>query len=72
MPETSKMNLIIPDITHWKLIGAEVPTNVVFIVLCGLCTSVMWGVIYNLATEGLGRYTASASGLFMTMVLVVA
>lgn len=68
MPETSKMNLIIPDITHWKLIDAEVPTNVVFIVLCGLCTSVMWGVIYNLATEGLGRYTASASGLFMTMV----
>ena len=60
MPETSKMNLIIPDITHWKLIDAEVPTNVVFIVLCGLCTSVMWGVIYNLATEGLGRYTASA------------
>lgn len=68
MPETSKMNLIIPDITHWKLIGAEVPTNVVFIVLCGLCTSVMWGVIYNLATEGLGKYTAAASGLFMTMV----
>ena len=65
---SSRIQLIIPDITHWKLIDAEVPTNVVFIVLCGLCTSVMWGVIYNLATEGLGRYTASASGLFMTMV----
>lgn len=68
MPETSKMNLMIPDISNWRLINAEVPVNVVFIVLCGLCTSVMWGVIYNLATEGLGKYTAAASGLFMTMV----
>lgn len=68
MPETSKMNLMIPDISNWRLINAEVPINVVFIVLCGLCTSVMWGVIYNLATEGLGKHTAAASGLFMTMV----
>lgn len=68
MPETSKINLMIPDISNWRLINAEVPVNVVFIVLCGLCTSVMWGVIYNLATEGLGKYTAAASGLFMTMV----
>ena len=29
----------------------------------------MWGGIFNLATEGLGKYTASASGLFMTMVV---
>ena len=29
----------------------------------------MWGVIFNLATEGLGKYTATASGLFMTMVV---
>ena len=40
-----------------------------FIILCGICTSVMWGVIFNLATEGLGKYTATASGLFMTMVV---
>ena len=59
MPETSKITLQ----------GAEVPTKVLFIILCGLCTSVMWGVIFNLATEGLGKYTASASGLFMTMVV---
>jgi len=37
--------------------------------LCGLCTSVMWGGIFNLATEGLGKYTPKASGLFMTMVV---
>jgi FHS family L-fucose permease-like MFS transporter len=47
----------------------QVPTKCLFIVLCGLCTSVMWGGIFNLATEGLGKYTASASGLFMTMVV---
>jgi len=39
-----------------------------FLALVGLCTSVMWGSIFNLATFGLGKYTAGASGLFMTMV----
>ena len=38
------------------------------LILCGLCTSVMWGGIFNLAVEGLGKYTAAASGLFMVMV----
>ena len=28
----------------------------------------MWGSIFNMAVEGLGKYTAIASGLFMTMV----
>ena len=39
-----------------------------FFVLCGLCTSVMWGAVFNLAVEGLGKYTSIASGLFMVMV----
>ncbi len=47
----------------------EVPMSALFLVLCGLCTSVMWASIFNLATEGLGKYTAKASGLFMTMVV---
>jgi FHS family L-fucose permease-like MFS transporter len=47
----------------------EVPMSALFLVLCGLCTSVMWGVIYNLAVEGLGSATAKASGFFMTMVV---
>lgn len=46
----------------------KVPINIMFLVGCGLCTSVMWGSIFNLALEGLGRYTESASGIFMTMV----
>ena len=38
------------------------------LVLCGLCTSVMWGGIFNLAVEGLGKYTSMGSGIFMVMV----
>ncbi len=45
-----------------------IPMSIVFLVLCGLCTSVMWGGIFNLAVEGLGKYTESASGFFMVMV----
>ena len=47
---------------------AQVPINAMFIVLVGLCTSIMWGGIFNLAVEGLGKYLAAASGIFMVMV----
>ena len=47
----------------------EVPIAAMFIVLCGLCTSIMWTSIFNLATEGLGKYTAQAAGIFMMMVV---
>ncbi len=47
---------------------ATVPVSVMFFALCGLCTSVMWGGIFNLAVEGLGKYTSMASGIFMIMV----
>ena len=49
--------------------SAQVPASALLLVLCGLCTSVMWGGIFNLAVEGLGKYTAKASGIFMTMVV---
>ena len=48
---------------------AQVPIAALFLVLCGLCTSIMWGGIFNLAVEGLGKYTAQASGIFMMMVV---
>jgi FHS family L-fucose permease-like MFS transporter len=48
---------------------AQVPMSALFLILCGLCTSVMWGGIFNLAVEGLGKYTAQASGIFMMMVV---
>ena len=61
--------IFMPEDIKMTLKGAEVPVKVLFIILCGICTSVMWGVVFNLATEGLGKYTAAASGLFMTMVV---
>ena len=49
--------------------GAQVPVSAFLLILCGLCTSIMWGGIFNLAVEGLGKYTAQASGIFMMMVV---
>lgn len=48
---------------------SEVPINAMLLVFVGLCTSIMWGGIFNLAVEGLGKYLAAASGIFMTMVV---
>jgi len=47
---------------------AQVPIYAMFLVLIGLCTSIMWGSIFNLAVEGLGKYLAAASGIFMVLV----
>lgn len=47
----------------------QVPISALFLVLCGLCTSLMWGCIFNLSVEGLGKYTEQASGIFMMMVV---
>ena len=46
----------------------QVPINAMFIIIVGLCTSIMWGSIFNLAVEGLGKYIPVASGIFMTLV----
>ncbi len=54
---------------NWSFDMVEMPIATLFIVLVGLCTSVMWGSIFNMATEGLGKYTAKASGIFMMMVV---
>lgn len=48
--------------------GIELPISMILMFLCGLTTSVMWGAIFNLAAEGLGKYTPAASGIFMAMV----
>jgi len=62
---TVKMPVFRSDISFSM---AEVPISVMFLILVGICTSVMWGGIFNLAVEGLGKYTAMASGIFMVMV----
>ena len=48
--------------------GYTFPLSMAMVALCGLCTSVMWGAIFNLAAEGLGRYVPMGSGIFMAMV----
>lgn len=48
--------------------GVELPVSMIVMFLCGLMTSVMWGTIFNLAAEGLGKYTPAASGIFMALV----
>ena len=55
--------------TSWSFEMECVPVAALLIVLVGLCTSVMWTSIFNMATEGLGKYTAKASGIFMMMVV---
>ena len=51
-----------------SIVWQDIPLGIFAFLLVGLCTSVMWGAIFNMAVEGLGKYTAVASGIFMTMV----
>lgn len=67
-PTDIKVNVPGIDWSSLTLIWAEVPVGIFAFLLVGLCTSVMWGGIFNMAVEGLGKYTAVASGIFMTMV----
>lgn len=46
-----------------------IPLSAIFLIVCGLCTSLMWGGIFNLAVEGLGKFTEQASGIFMMLVV---
>jgi FHS family L-fucose permease-like MFS transporter len=69
LPKTVPIDLPVFKNEAGALFGfAKVPVNAALLVLCGLCTSVMWGGIFNLAVEGLGKYTEKASGYFMVLV----
>ena len=61
--------IFMPESIAVNFQGHDIPVKCFFLALCGLCTSIMWGGIFNLAVEGLGKYTAAASGLFMMMVV---
>ena len=67
-PSTWTVNIPGIDWSKVSVMWAEVPVGIFAFILIGLCTSVMWGGIFNMAVEGLGKYTAIASGAFMTMV----
>ena len=62
------LGMFLPSSWTINILEANVPVAILFFVVCGLCTSVMWGAVFNLAVEGLGKYTSIASGLFMVMV----
>ncbi len=67
MPESKHVSMTF----DWGFLAVdgEFPVKCIFFVLCGLCTSVMWGAIFNLCVEGLGKYTEQASGIFMMLVV---
>ena len=67
IPKTAMASM--PLFTGKSFEMTQIPVSAMLLVLCGLCTSIMWSSIFNLATEGLGKYTAQASGIFMMMVV---
>ncbi|MDR0907377.1 MAG: MFS transporter [Rikenellaceae bacterium] len=69
IPSSVRMSMPAFSFTGGFSMVPNVPLSALLFVLCGLCTSVMWGAIFNLATEGLGKYIPLASGIFMMMVV---
>ncbi|MFW5831295.1 MAG: MFS transporter [Prolixibacteraceae bacterium] len=69
-PEATRMSMptfnVVGGVVQFGLV--PVPIKFFFLALVGLCTSIMWGSIFNLAVEGLGKYLAAASGIFMVLV----
>lgn len=61
--------ILLPDSVTMTYKGSDIPVKCLFIALCGICTSIMWGAIFNLCVEGLGKYTEQASGIFMMLVV---
>jgi FHS family L-fucose permease-like MFS transporter len=66
---TADIRVSLPLFSGTAIVREAVPLTAPLLVLCGLCTSVMWSSIFNLCVEGLGDSTAAASGWFMTMVV---
>ncbi len=69
LPKSVTMSMPAYSVENGFTLATGVPMKALFLVLCGLCTSLMWGGIFNLSTEGLGKYTEQASGIFMMMVV---
>jgi FHS family L-fucose permease-like MFS transporter len=69
LPESITVDMFgIDKENGFEITTVVLPISVLFLILCGLCTSVMWGAIFNLSVSGLGKYTQVASGIFMVMV----
>lgn len=61
--------ILMPEDITTTIRNVDVPVLCYFIAACGICTSIMWGGIFNLCVEGLGKYTEQASGIFMMLVV---
>lgn len=61
--------IFLPETVTMTIKGGLIPLKCLFIAICGICTSIMWGAIFNLCVEGLGKYTEQASGIFMMLVV---
>ena len=71
LPESTTVGMFgIDKENGFEITTVVLPISVLFLILCGLCTSVMWGAIFNLSVSGLGKYTQVASGIFMVMVCI--
>jgi len=68
LPKDITFNMPGIEWDEMKILWGETPISVLCFILVGLFTSVMWGGIFNMSVEGLGKHTSIASGLFMTMV----
>ena len=68
LPTTVAVSVPGIDYTNMAILWGNVPVGIFCFLLVGLCASVMWGGIFNLAVEGLGKYTEKASGIFMALV----
>lgn len=68
LPESITVRIPGIDWSTLSVISAQAPIGIFCFILIGLFTSIMWGGIFNMAVEGLGKYIKIASGAFMTMV----
>ncbi len=60
--------IFLPETLTVKILDTAVPIKVVLFVCIGFFTSVFWTCIFILATEGMGKQTNIASGIFIMMV----
>ena len=65
---TLLLSVMFAPVKMVTLFGYQFPLSMAFMVGVGLCTSVMWGGIFNMAAEGLGKYVPMGSGIFVAMV----
>lgn len=61
-------SILLPNDIVIPLFGADIPLVILLLILVGLFNSVMWGCVFALGVDGLGKYTNIASGYLMMAV----